>query len=320
MSRPNDDRELDKGLVPLTKEGLLIMLNDPTPSLSADEDLKMTLRRNHSINPEGLDRARSLMSHDIFKNFVSRDDTASLLVDGHCRTDGIGKTSPLSVWCASFVAALEQSPSLIVIHYFCGLNTSSGRALSGPFELVKSLIGQLLAHEDAEGPITTYLEQGTVEGASKDDIGCLCEILKELLLQLGKLRTVFCIIDNVCGFERKYWDNWLQYLTQVFETLHDLVDHEKQGGQIQPKVLLTSAEKSTQLVDKVTPRELISLRGQTMASGRMTGRDFGLNNRLLSPPISVSAPWSDTRAVLCREHAQRAHTGRCRRAGIASAG
>lgn len=235
MGRP-DDRGSARGLVPVTKEELLTILNDPTPSLGADEDLKMTLRHNNSVNQKGLDRARSLMSHNIFKYFVARADAALLLVDGHCRSDGIGKTSPLSVWCASFIAALRKSPSLIVVQYFCGLNTDSRRALSGPLGLVKSLIGQLLAYEYAGGPSTTHMEQETVEGGKKDDIVCLCEILKKLLLQLGKSRIVFCIIDIVCEFERKSWKNWLQHLTQVFETLYDLVDRKKQGGQTQLKV------------------------------------------------------------------------------------
>ncbi|KUI58697.1 Acidic mammalian chitinase [Cytospora mali] len=259
-------REISMGLVPATKEGLLTALKILTVAHDATEDLELVLRQDSSVHPEGLDRAQSLMSHELFKKFVAQDDAALLLVNGHCRSDGTGKTSPLSVWCASFAVALKQSPSLVVLHYFCGLHTNPGRALSGPVGLIKSLIDHLLAYEATGSSTVAYLEKKTLEMAMKDDVGCLCEILRELLLQVSKSRIVFCIVDNVCEFETK-WDNWLQRLTQVFETLYKLVDHDRLGGQIKLKVLLTSADRSTHLADKVTPGELISLRRESVVSG-----------------------------------------------------
>lgn len=275
-------------IIPVKKEEILALENDPTPSISAEEDLRMILR--HNINPEGLDRAPSLMSEDAFKTFVSQDGAALLLVDGHCRSYGTGRTSPLSVWSASFAAALGQSPSLVVLHYFCGLHTNSRRALSGPLGLVKSLIGQLLAHESLGiGTSSSIcLEPKSVEGVKNDGIKALCDILRQLLLQLDKSKVVFCIIDNVCEFEKNYWENWLQHLTVIFETLHDLVHLKTSGGHMKLKDLMTSAARSTQLVDKVTSQEHISLDGKSHPSGHSLGRMLPSTSALTSQDIPIA--------------------------------
>jgi hypothetical protein len=104
--------------VPVTKEELVRILKIQETDASAETDMKYILRRANSMQQRGLSRARSLMTKDAFKTLVAKDVSGILMVDGHCKEDGDGKTSPLSVWSASFAASLMLSDSLVVLHYF----------------------------------------------------------------------------------------------------------------------------------------------------------------------------------------------------------
>lgn len=288
-------RDLTTSPVITNKQKLATLLNDANAALGAEEDLKMVLRKNSSMTPEGIDRAHSLMSHGQFKEFMARETPALLLIDGHCRADGIGKTSPLSVWCASLIAALKQSPSVTAVHFFCGLHTRSGRELSGPLGLAKSLAGQLLACDDARDTTPIYLASDIVERAEKNDVYAICEIIKALLLRLGQSKVVFCIVDNVCEFERSTWENWQQDLTTIFETLYSLVNNETYGGRIPLKVILTSADRSTHLAGKVKSAELVSLHSDAIPARRVAVSESARGNLLLSSHTAVPGHWTRSR-------------------------
>lgn len=276
------------------KQKLITVLNGANAALDAEEDLKTMLRKSHSMQPEGLDRANSLLSHGQFKEFMAQENPALLLIDGHCRDDGMGRTSPLSVWCASFIAALKQSPSVAAVHFFCGLHTRSGRDLSGPLGLAKSLAGQMLAYDNTimdAAPL--YLASDIAERAEKNDIGAICEIIKSLLLRLGHSKVVFCVVDNVCEFEST-WGNWQKDLTVIFEALYSFIESENFGGRIPLKVMLTSADRSTHLAGKVKRAELVSLHSELVQTGHMVVPESARSSLLL--PVQTAVPAFCTRS------------------------
>jgi hypothetical protein len=45
-------------------------------------------------------------------------------------------------------ASLRRAPQLVVLHHFCGLHSRLGGPMSGPSELMKSLVVQLILHLD----------------------------------------------------------------------------------------------------------------------------------------------------------------------------
>lgn len=273
-------------------------MNVANLSFDAEKDLRTVLRKNYSMTQEGLDRAHSLMSHGRFKSFITREEPSLLLVDGQCQEEGTGRISPLSVWCASFIAALKQSPSVIVVHYFCGLHTRPGRALDGPLGLAKCLASQLLAFDSATDALPIYVTKDVVERAKGNDVGAICAIIKALLHELCQTKVVFCVVDNVCEFERSTWGNWLKDLTEIFETLYGLVDIEKADARMSLKVILTSAGRSTHLVNKVKRLDHVSLHGKEVQAGSTAVRGPARNNPgnlLLSRQISVPECWTLSR-------------------------
>lgn len=288
-------RDLNRPPVIADKQKLMAVLNGEIAAVYAEDDLKTILRNSHSMQLEGLDRAHSLMSHAQFKEFMAEETQALLLIDGYCRADGIGRTSPLSVWCASFIAALKQSPSVVAVHFFCGLHTRSGRDFSGPLGLAKSLAGQMLAYDNTTWDTAPlYLASDIVERVEKNELGAICEIIKSLLLRLGQSKVVLCVIDNVCEFEST-WGNWQKDLTDIFEALYSFIDLESCGKRIPLKVILTSAERSTHLAGKVKREELVSLHSEVTQTGHMVVPESARGSLLQSMQTAVPAYWTRSR-------------------------
>ncbi|CZR51440.1 uncharacterized protein PAC_01316 [Phialocephala subalpina] len=90
------------------------------PFDAANEDLGYVLRQSNSFKTDTLGHGRWLMTTGSFKNWLSGGRSDILLVDGHSDEDKMGKTSPMSVFCATFVASVVKLRSTIVLHFFCG--------------------------------------------------------------------------------------------------------------------------------------------------------------------------------------------------------
>lgn len=242
------------------------------------------LQQTSSMQPDGLARASRLMSKVEFKHLLATDQSGLLLVDGYCMSMGVGRASPLSVFCASLATALTQADSIIVLHFFCGLHTKSDNLTDGPTGMIRCLIVQLLLSLGFNLP---ELELGAklCEGLKSDDVDCLCELFKRLVLNLNPDKILFCIIDNISDYETKSWRDWYAMLRKVFRQLYDLVSDA--GCPVPFKILMTSGERSTSIVKRVGPGEHVSLQGmlpQSLAPGRLpvTKDDLELNS-LLSP-------------------------------------
>lgn len=248
-------------VVLVTNQELVRILRVQETGSSAEMDMKYVLRRSNSMEQRGLSQARSLMTKDAFKSLLAKDESGILMVDGHCKEDGAGKTSPLSVWSASFAASLMQSDSVVVLHYFCGLHSRSieGDPVSGPLRLIKSLIEQLVRqagdHVSRMGTLDKALAQQVMENSFEAITG----LLKPLLMTLDPGKTVFIIIDNVSEFEGVTWNEWSEQMLCVFRTLYDIVKDPGIGMRLKIKVFMTSANKSTTLGRRVEDNEIVSL-------------------------------------------------------------
>lgn len=227
--------------------------------------MKYILRRANSMQERGLSQARSLMTKDAFKSILAKDESGLLMVNGHCKEDGAGKTSPLSVWSASFAASLMQSDSVVVLHYFCGLHSRSivGGPPAGPLGLVKSLIEQLVRQAGDNvarmGPLDRTLAQQVEEG----NYDAMLSLLKPLLMSLDTEKTVFIIIDNASEFESVTWNEWSEQMVRIFKALYDIVRNQTSGAgprmRLKVKLLMTNANKSTTLGRQVDEGNIVSL-------------------------------------------------------------
>lgn len=112
---------------------------------SVEADVEIIRRQGANVAAEGLEHARKLMAMPQFNEWLSKDSPELLLVDGHCQNFGHGKTSPLSVFCASLASTLDQSESLVILQYFCGHHVLDSNGIpGGPLGLIQSLLTQLL--------------------------------------------------------------------------------------------------------------------------------------------------------------------------------
>lgn len=256
-----------KMLIPVTKEDILEVLkieDHDVPRSSAIADMQYVLRRSHSMEPRGLNQARSLMSKDVFKDFVARDGSGLLLVDGHCKSDGAGKTSPLSVWSASFIASLVQSDSILVMHFFCGLHAQidPDDSSAGPLGLVKSLAAQLILHPSDPISRSNSLDRALLDGMNVDSFETLCEVFKSMIISIDSDKVLFIIVDNVSEFEGVTWNEWHDQTCHIFNLLYGLVQDRSQNPErrLRMKVLMTSANRSLSFGRMVKDTEVVRLR------------------------------------------------------------
>jgi hypothetical protein len=250
--------------LPVTNEELVRILRIQENDPSAEVDMKYVLRRANSMQQRGLSQARSLMTKDAFKSLLAKDESGILMVDGHCKDDGAGKTSPLSVWAASFAASLMQSDSLVVLHYFCGLHSRNitGEPPAGPLGLVKSLVEQLVRQVGNNVSRMGPLDRTLAQEVANDNLEAILSLIKPLIMSLHPRKTVFVIIDNASEFEGVTWNEWSEQTLQIFRVLYDIVkcqDDSDTRTQLKVKVLMTNANKSTTLGRQVDDGEIVSL-------------------------------------------------------------
>lgn len=250
---------------PVTRDELARILRIQETDPPAETDLKYVLRRANSMQQRGLGQARSLMDKVAFKNLLAEEASGMLMVDGHCREDGDGKTSPLSFWAASLAASLMQSDSVFVLHYFCGLHSrnSADGPPAGPLGLIKSLVEQLVRHAGESFSRMGPLDKALAQEITDDNFEAILSLFRPLLLNLDSSKNVFVIIDNASEFEGVTWNEWSEQMLQIFKTLYDMVRGQTPGSrsemQLKMKVLMTNANKSTVLGRLVEDGEIISL-------------------------------------------------------------
>ncbi|CZR52897.1 uncharacterized protein PAC_02774 [Phialocephala subalpina] len=116
------------------------------PFDTTNNDLGYILRQSNSFEADILGHGRWLMTLGSFKNWLGGSRSDVLLVDGHFDQAKIGKTSPMSVFCATFIASIVKLQSTIVLHFFCGQHVTFDDSLRGPHGLLRSLICQLLLY------------------------------------------------------------------------------------------------------------------------------------------------------------------------------
>ncbi|KAJ4393273.1 hypothetical protein N0V93_002481 [Gnomoniopsis smithogilvyi] len=236
---------------------------------SVEEDVEAIRRQGANVAAKGLEHARKLMAMAQFHEWLSDDNSRLLLVDGHCQNFGNGKTSPLSVFCASLASALGQSESLIILQYFCGHHAlESGGIPAGPLGLIKSLLGQLLHQSDDVLPQSVEVDKRLYGMTDFDDVDCLCELFGMLFSQISPSKITICLLDEIAEFEGAHY-GWMSGMCLVADQLKYMVHHY--DGPQKLKVLMTSANKSVMVSQKIPAEERASLRGYGLPN-HSTGR------------------------------------------------
>lgn len=154
---------------------------NPTSLLIETQNL---LRLTYAMQTEGSAKVRNLISNEQFRNWYGLPFPNILLVDGHCRALGHGRTSPLSIFCASLATSLAQAESSIVLQFFCSsYSQSHHHSLSGPVGLLRALIAQLILYPNAFNVPAMAVEQNMWESIKRNDIAALLALFEQVLVR-----------------------------------------------------------------------------------------------------------------------------------------
>lgn len=223
------------------------------------EDVEKIRQQETNVASEGRELARKIMSMEQFSEWLTKDESRLLSLDGHCKNLGNGKTSPLSVLCASLASTLAEAGSLVILQYYCGQHAVDSNDLpGGPLGLIKSLLAQLLTRPDNVLPKTLQIDKELYDRARAYDIDNLCEVFGAAFSQVERNKITICIIDEIAEFEGALggWDNGMSLV--AFQ-LRWMV-HKYQGPQ-KLKVLMMSANKSAVVSQLLEEGDKISFRG-----------------------------------------------------------
>lgn len=264
----------DPAKVTISKENLMARLN-LTHIDSTAEDLGRIRQQEANVASQGRELARKITSMEQFTEWLAKDESKLLMLDGHCKNLGNKKTSPLSVLCTSLASTLAEAESLVILQYYCGHHALDSHSLpGGPLGLVQSLLAQLLCKSDSILPRTLQIDKELYERARPDDIDNLCEIFGAVFTQVAPDKITICIIDEIAEFEgaRGGWDNGMSLVAfQLRWMVH------KYRGPQRIKVLMTSANKSIVVSQILEEGDKMAFRGSGLPN-HSPGRFIMSNN------------------------------------------
>ena len=276
------------------------------------------LRQSNSLRPQALGKARWLLSTVQFRNWLEKPFSCILLVDGYCRDDGIGKISPLSVFCASLATTLSQTGSSIVLHFFCDSHSRIEQdPVSGPAGLVRSLITQLLLYPDSPDIYLDPMDQSLYEAVSHWNVQALVFLFGLLVRNMDDSKTIICLIDSISDFETPL-QGWDKQILDVIQQLRSIVDRQRSGPAL--KLLMTSANRALDIGSLVHQHqgEFVSLRAGNVNDRPIRGVGFDQDvQRMLMPSSQQNnflepGGWGTQKNGLQKEYA---HVGRPRSSG-----
>lgn len=261
----------------ISKDDLLFHLNLHEVG-SIVEDVDRIRQQGTNVASEGRELARKIMTMAQFTEWVQEDHSRLLLVDGHCKDLGNGKTSPLSVLCASLASNFAESDSLVILQYYCGHHGLDSNGLpAGPLGLIRSLLAQLLRKPDDVLPKELEVDRELYDRVNPDDIDYLCEIFGVIFSQINRNKITLCIIDEIAEFEGER-GGWADGMSLVAFQLRWMV-HQFQGPQ-RLKVLMSSANKSAVVSRLLEENDKISFRGSGLPNhspGRLVMSNSGFS-------------------------------------------
>jgi hypothetical protein len=126
-----------------------------------------------------------------------------------------------------------------------------------------------------------------------DDLGshkldALCHLCKRLVQQIRRGVLVFCIIDGLSEYETRM-NNSTEDLRSVVHILQSIAGDESQAGPTF-KVLMTSANRSTEIVHEIPLHQRVSLRAGNVHSGLVSEQAFFAEVLKAKASIEASAP------------------------------
>jgi hypothetical protein len=219
-------------------------------------DLAVVLRQSEEFDSASKSVGAIILASIQFQNWLAGTGSDLIYIESHLDSSRSGKTSPISYFCGNMVQLFRRrdAGTTITLHFFCGEHVASNDELAGPRGLIRSILAQLLhswpsAHLDA---VNLGGFDGNREALSTVT---LCEIFALVVRKLPQHMTLFCIVDDLAGFEKQKWDHDYWALLKMFAAIIF-----EGGPGMRFKLLMTSPTKSRRLQNQVSPAQLIEVR------------------------------------------------------------
>ncbi|OOF94721.1 hypothetical protein ASPCADRAFT_148585, partial [Aspergillus carbonarius ITEM 5010] len=217
----------------------------------APQDLDIVLQEASKYKARSLGRVQWLARTDEFTGWLRAQQSSLLLVDGRLDTSPATMVSPMSVFVSTFISSLISSPDCLPLFFFASLHDSmdGGGELRGPTGLMRSLITQLLFSDKLASPNLQFLKKGFLNACEANNIKALCELFRRLVLQVPPDVRILCILDGIAVYELEpTWGEEIDYVAALFQRL---IGDLNEAGSLRLKVLLTFANQSLQISDRV---------------------------------------------------------------------
>ena len=271
----------------VTEEDLVDMLQARDPT----EDAARILRQQSRIDPDALGYAERLQQRPEFQIWLLSESPGLLLVDGACRDQGVGRTSPMSIFTASMASSLLRAKAGVVLQFFCAHHTDPNAPDSGPKGLVKSITSQLLMYPQFQGLSNTdFADQSLLDAVAGNNLDALCYLFENIFQQVDPGTLIYVLIDSIPSFESDLHGHG-ERMESVLAMFRLLINGVLNGSTPGPrlKLFMTSPNRSLRLfrhVDRQT--EHVRLDGQ-IAHGHSTRRGGG--GRLVDLGSRRSRDW-----------------------------
>lgn len=268
---------------PITSLDLLRTLDvDPTPQT---RDLEFVLKQASRMSAEDQGRSRWLTRTPQFQAWMCTPAHSLFLADGAMRLERI---SPMSVLTGTLATSLIEVPSVVTVYFFCGrnLDEDAGDELSGPNGMLRSLITQLILFFTPPSPsLSSMKSPDFLCDFYNQTLPVLCEVFRLLVEQLPPWTKLYCLLDGISLYEQGHWVTDLRFIVGMFE------DMIKQPGGPVVKVLMTSANRSTEV------RDLVDIESQyvSLAAGNIDYVPLVPHSVFTAIPIAINNPRYEVR-------------------------
>ena len=239
--------------------GLLAKLN--VPRKGETYDLNVVIHQSSELGVTAQEKAAYIQQTEKFHKWLAVKDSALLHVEAQLDPTALGKTSPMSFFCANLIRVFQAMDLrvAVVLHFFCSQHFASNSRLQGPKGLITSLLAQLIhALLDNWPEYHSGIEIDLGELLSNDNpipTEIQLQLIRALLGHVPPQTTVFCVVDDISRFEKQEWspEYW-----ELINLLNDIIYNQEATG-AKFKLLMTSPTRSKWLKGKVPTEQLLEL-------------------------------------------------------------
>ena len=235
----------------------LLRLLGPRPTghqdhLHASLDLMAILRNKYDFDDDSIGRSRWLLTSPRFRDWMALPTSGALVAHSYGEVATDGRTSAMSVLCATLASALlRQGDSIVLLHFFCGLHADEEDGFSGPIGMVRSLVMQLLLCKAIPEPDLEFTNNGGLMDDLEDGTPrAVLHVLEQLITQIPPGMRVYCLLDAP-GVYDTLRNGWEDDLRLVFGLLGQLV----YDNSLAPifKLLVTTPFRSDVILEEMAP-------------------------------------------------------------------